>query len=95
MSEKVNFNVSGYVRHDGVEYGPGSTIEAIDAKQAQRLEDLGLGTIAPIPDPPGPIEYDKLKVEELKALAKEQKIEGYANMKKEELIEALTVKVGA
>lgn len=35
------------------------------------------------------IDYSKLKVDELKAIAKEKGIEGYSDMKKSELIEIL------
>lgn len=36
------------------------------------------------------VNYEELKVGELKEIAKEKGIEGYDNMKKAELIEALT-----
>lgn len=35
------------------------------------------------------IDYSKLKVDELKAIAKEKDIEGYSDMKKAELIESI------
>lgn len=35
------------------------------------------------------IDYSKLKVDELKAIAKEKGIEGYSDMKKSELIQIL------
>ena len=38
-----------------------------------------------------PIDYSALKVDELRGLAKERGIEGYSGLKKEELIQALSM----
>lgn len=68
-------------------------VERITSKEdvAEKLIREGYKevTVAPADVAEDTLNYDEMKVEELRELAKEKDIEGYSKMKKEELVAAL------
>lgn len=74
------YQANSILFHDGKVVSPGQTVE-LTADQATKLGDKV-----------GPTEETLLeakKVDELKELARNQGVEGYATMKKDELIQAV------
>lgn len=87
------------VRYNGTSFPPGEefTMTAEDfeivpagilevtEEDAPKEDTLKTGV-----DVDPPVDFDKLKVDELKAMASQAGIEGFTDMKKSELVEALT-----
>ncbi len=67
---------------------PGAEFTVKDEKEAKRLEDLGVAEKVQ-PPAPEPKALDRLKVDDLKALAKGKGLDGADGMTKAQLLEVL------